>query len=403
MKVSLLFIALTLLFVSTREPRAVVEAADAGAAILPGNPLEGSQLFTDKGCLRCHSINGVGGVGGPDLGQGILKRSLLDIAGVMWNHSPGMAHLIEERHAARPLFKAPEMASLLSFLYYIGSLDNPGDAATGERLFREKQCQTCHALAGKGGKHGPALDNYSKYASPIHLSVGLWNRGKAMAGVMEALKISRPIFEKNDIADLLAYIRSIGGGVERIYARPGSPRNGEKLFAEKRCVECHSVTPQGDPTRANLRARLIKGSLMTIAGAMWNHGPKMWADMAQRGIAMSPLSTEEMSDIIGYLYFLQFIDPPGVAERGRIVFQEKRCGQCHAAPGRGGTVAADLTKAEKLATPLEVVTEMWNHATTMEETMLKQSVEWPVFRGGEMADLVAYLLSVRKDPNPQRK
>jgi hypothetical protein len=46
---------------------------------------------------------------------------------------------------------------------------------------------------------------------------------------------------------------------------------------------------------------------------------------------------------------------------------------------------------------------MWNHATTMEETMLKQFVEWPVFRGGEMADLVAYLLSVRKGPNPQRK
>src|SRR5512134_3227989 len=97
-KISLLFIALTLLFVSVREPRGVVEAADAGSAILPGNPLEGSQLFTDKGCLLCHAINGVGGAGGPDLGQGILKGSLLDIAGVMWNHSPGMAHVLEERH-----------------------------------------------------------------------------------------------------------------------------------------------------------------------------------------------------------------------------------------------------------------------------------------------------------------
>jgi len=135
-KISLLFISLTLFFVSVREPRALVEAAEAGSAILPGNPLEGSQLFTEKGCLRCHAINGVGGVGGPDLGQGILKRSLLDIAGVMWNHSPGMAHVIEERRAARPVFKAPEMASLISFLYYICSSDVPGDASTGERLFR---------------------------------------------------------------------------------------------------------------------------------------------------------------------------------------------------------------------------------------------------------------------------
>lgn len=395
MKISLLFIALTLLFVSVRQPRALVEAAESGSAILPGNPLDGSQLFAEKGCLRCHAINGVGGVGGPDLGQGILKRSLLDIAGVMWNHSPGMAHVIEERRVLRPVFKAPEMASLLSFLYYIGSLDVPGDAAAGERLFREKHCQTCHSLGGKGGKHGPALDGYSKYASPIYLTVGLWNRGKTMAGVMEALGISRPTFEKNNISDLFAYIRSFGRSVERIYAQPGSPRNGEKLFVQKRCIECHSVTPQGDPTRANLRARLIKGSLMTIAGAMWNHGPKMWGDMARRGITMSPLSTEEISDIIGYLYFLQFIDPPGVAGRGRVVFQEKRCGTCHGSPEKGTTQGADFAKNDKLKTQLEVVTEMWNHASTMEERMLKQSVEWPVFRGGEMADLVAYLISLR--------
>ena len=395
MKISLLFISLTLFFVSVREPRALVEAAEAGSAILPGNPLEGSQLFTEKGCLRCHAINGVGGVGGPDLGQGILKRSLLDIAGVMWNHSPGMAHVIEERRAARPVFKAPEMASLISFLYYIGSFDAPGDAATGERLFREKQCQTCHSLGGKGGKQGPALDSYTKYASPIYLSVGLWNRGKTMAGVMEAMGIARPTFERNNIPDLFAYIRSFGRSVERIYAQPGSPRNGERLFVAKRCVECHSVTPQGDPTRANLRTRLIKGSLMTISGAMWNHGPKMWADMARRGIPMSPLTTEEMSDIIGYLYFLQFIDPPGVAERGRIVFQEKRCGKCHLSPEKGVAPGADFAKSDKLKTQLEVVTEMWNHASTMEEKMLKESLEWPVFRGGEMADLMAYLTSLR--------
>jgi len=394
-KTRALFIVVALLLATGYEPGAVVKAAENGSAVLPGNPLEGSQLFSEKGCLRCHAINGVGGVGGPDLGQGILKRSLLDIAGVMWNHSPGMGHAIEERHGARPLFKAPEMASLLSFLYYIGSLEAPGDAVNGERLYRDKQCQTCHSLGGKGGKQGPALDSYSRYASPIYLSLGLWNRGKSMAGAMEAMGISRPTFEKNNIADIFAYIRSFARSVERVYAQPGSPRNGEKLFVEKRCIECHSVTPQGDPTRANLRARLIKGSLMTISGAMWNHGPKMWADMARRGIPPSSLSAGELSDIVGYLYFLQFIDPPGVAARGRAVFQEKRCGKCHVAPEKGAAQGLDFAKSDKLKTQLEVVTEMWNHASTMEERMLKESLEWPVFRGGEMADLVAYLISLR--------
>jgi len=394
-KIKALFAVLALMVIIDHEPRSSVSAAEVVSVVLPGNPLEGSQLFAEKGCLRCHSISGVGGVGGPDLGQSILKRSLLDIAGVMWNHSPGMAHLLEERHTARPVFKPAEMASLLSFLYYLGSLEPRGDPTAGARIFREKSCHVCHAINGKGGKHGPALDKYSRYASPIYLTVGLWNHGKAMAGVMQALGVPRPTFDRNDMPDLLAYIRSASGGVERIYVKPGSPRRGERLFLEKRCNECHSVGTRSDRTRANLRLKL-QGSFMTIAGSMWNHGPKMWADMYQRGIAISTFTTEEMSDLISYLYFLQFIDPPGVARRGRTVFQEKRCARCHASPVAGGVAGADIAKTEKLETQLEVVTEMWNHATAMEQKMLQESVEWPVFRGGEMADLIAYLLSLRQ-------
>ncbi|HXG52640.1 MAG TPA: c-type cytochrome [candidate division Zixibacteria bacterium] len=372
--------------------------AEVASPVLPGNPLEGSRLFAEKGCLRCHAINGVGGVGGPDLGQGILKRSLLDIAGVMWNHSPGMAHLLAERRAARPLFKPPEMASLLSFLYYIGSLDPPGDAAAGERVFREKSCRTCHSLGGKGGRYGPRLDGYARYASPIYLTVGLWNHGKAMAGIMQALGIPRPTFEKNDIVDLFAYIRSVGGSVERVYLQPGSPQRGEKLFSEKRCIQCHSVDGQGGRIGPNLRGRL-KGSLMRIAGAMWNHGPGMWKKMAERGIQVPSLTADEMSDLVSYLYFVQFVDAPGTAARGRVVFQEKKCANCHGSADRKRARAAvDLAKAETLATPLAVVTEMWNHASTMERKMLEEAVEWPVFRGREMADLIAYLLSLRATP-----
>jgi len=211
---------------------------------------------------------------------------------------------------------------------------------------------------------------------------------------MEALRIPRPTFEKNDIPDLLAYIRSVGGGVERIYVQPGNPQHGEKLFSVKRCSQCHSINHEGARVGPNLRARL-KGTLMTIAGAMWNHGPKMWAKMAERGIEVPSLTTDEMSDLISYLYFLQFIDPPGEAKRGGIVYQEKRCGKCHTLPGIAGTVAPDLARTERLKTQLDVVSEMWNHASTMEQKMLEASVEWPVFRGGEMADLIAYLLSLR--------
>jgi len=215
-----------------------------------------------------------------------------------------------------------------------------------------------------------------------------------MAVAMERLKVARPTFQGTDIADLLAYIRSAGGGTERVYIPPGKPKDGEALFTKKRCVECHSVRGHGGSVGPDLGLTL-KGSLMRIAGSMWNHGPQMWAKMAERGIGVPVLSTQEMSDLISYLYFLQFIDPPGDARRGLVVYKEKRCGTCHALRGVGEKVGPDLATVEKLDTSLDVITGMWNHAATMEEVMVGANVAWPVLQGGEMADLIAYLLQAR--------
>jgi mono/diheme cytochrome c family protein len=369
------------------------------SVLLPGDPLEGSRLFTGKGCIRCHSVHGVGGTRGPDLGRRVLNRPLLELAGDMWNHSPAMEHVFQERRVPRPRFEPGEMASLLSFLYYLGSLDPPGDAVVGARLFSQKECEICHSVGGKGGSVGPHLDKYSRYASPLFLTASLWNRGRPMAQAMERRNVPRPTFEGSDIANLLAYIRSAGGGTERVYMPPGKPKAGEALFTKKHCVECHSVRGHGGSIGPDL-GLILKGSLMRIAGAMWNHGPKMWTKMAERGIEVPALSTEEMSDLISYLYYLQFIDPPGDARRGLAVYRDKRCATCHSLRGVGGTAGPDFSKVERLDTPLDVVTGMWNHAARMEEMMLGANVAWPILKGGEMADLISYLFSVRRGQGP---
>lgn len=372
---------------------------EALSPLLPGGSLTGSRVFVEKGCLRCHAIHGEGGTAGPDLGRTALIRPLLDVAGNMWNHSPRMERAFEKQRVARPQLKAEEMASLLAFLYSLGSLDPPGDAAVGARLFRQKGCQSCHRLGEKGGSVGPALDKYSRYASPLYLSAALWNHGKAMAEKMRGRQVPRPTFEGNDIPDLLAYIRSAGDSTARVYAPPGNPKRGEELFTEKRCVECHSLRGHGGNVGPDLGIRL-KGSLMRIAGAMWNHGPKMWAKMAERGIDVPSLSEGEMSDLISYLYFFQFVDAPGDARRGWAVYKEKRCGACHVSAGAGKPMAPSLAEvAQKLQTPLDVVTEMWNHAGKEEKT-LEGNVAWPILKGGEMADLIAYILSVRGGAGP---
>ncbi len=73
---------------------------DAPFFQLPESPIEGGKLFMEKGCVNCHAIHGLGGVGGPDLGRVQAAWSFLDIAGVMWNHEPKMeAEFVKKQHA----------------------------------------------------------------------------------------------------------------------------------------------------------------------------------------------------------------------------------------------------------------------------------------------------------------
>lgn len=364
-------------------------------SLLPDSPLEGSRLFAGKGCLECHSVQSTGGRVGPDLGRGRMNRPLLEIAGVMWNHSPRMEHAFRERHIARPKFEAKEMATLLAFLYSLGSFEDPGDAAAGARLFRDKQCARCHQINGAGGRVGPALDRFAAYASPLYLTSALWNSGRKMSAKMKEMNIERPVFGGKDIADLLAFIRREGGGLERVYAQPGNPRRGEKLFAQKSCSSCHAINGQGGGFAPDL-GRELKGTLMQVAGAMWNHGPGMWARMNGRGVPVPKLTPEEAGDLISYLYFLQFIDPPGNPQRGLVVYREARCVTCHEAVAGGKRAAPSLTGGgDRFKSSLEIVASMWNHGAQMEQLMAEVNVAWPTLKGTEMADLIAYLFSAR--------
>jgi mono/diheme cytochrome c family protein len=49
--------------------KAKAKGAEEPAFFKPGNPKEGRQVFTSKGCIQCHSIRGEGARGGIDLGK----------------------------------------------------------------------------------------------------------------------------------------------------------------------------------------------------------------------------------------------------------------------------------------------------------------------------------------------
>jgi mono/diheme cytochrome c family protein len=365
---------------------------------LPLNPIEGSRVFSAKGCAGCHSIQGIGGQVGPDLGKGQTQRPLLDIAGALWNHSPQMTKALRDQQKARPEFTEAEMASVLSFLYYVGSFEKPGEPEVGERLFRGT-CSKCHTIEGVGGTVGPKLDDYSRYASLQFFTAGLWNKGAKMTAEMSKQGIERPVYDGRQIANVVAYLRTQRTSIDRQYSRPGNPREGEALFESKRCAECHPFKGRTG-VGPNLATRL-KGSLTHISGALWNHAPKMWAKMKERGVDLPTLSPEEAADLVTYLYFLQFRDSGGDPERGKVVFREAQCKSCHAGLTGSPAKAPNFVEGEaKFRSPVTITAAMWNHGGKMEKAMEERGLAWPVLRSGELADLVAFLASRPGSPGP---
>jgi mono/diheme cytochrome c family protein len=83
-----------------------------------------------------------------------------------------------------------------------------------------------------------------------------------------------------------------------------------------------------------------------------------------------------------------------------VVYRDKRCGSCHGPEAAKPVAPPFAAVAEKLKTPLGVITAMWNHAGRMSEIMVEENVAWPLLRGGEMADLVAHLLDAHGGPGP---
>lgn len=374
--------------------------AAAGAAGAPAadrgvpDPVEGSRLFVGKGCVTCHAVDGEGGKIGPDLGRISTGRTLLGMAAVMWNHSPRMTERIKEAKVARPKLTADEMANLFAFLNYTGYLGAPGDPKRGADLFRDRGCIRCHAVGGAGGTMGPGLDRLKRYISPIVLAAAMWNHGPQMQAMMQQAGIVRPKLSGEDIAHLLAYVRSAGrGGPEAaLYLLPGNPEAGRQVFQQKRCAACHGPEGAGG-VGPNFRRRRedFQGGLTQVAALMWNHGPAIWMKMNEMGIPVPSLTGQEMADLVAFLYSLPYFDEPGNRARGRVVFERKGCAACHGPSGRGGAGAPDLTKTLGAAPPIAIAAAMWNHGFAMEQVARARGMPWPDLEGRDLADVVAFL------------
>ena len=368
----------------------------AGAQPSPfftGDPISGRRIFVDHGCVRCHSIWGNGGTLGPDFALVGAGRSLQQLAGLFWNHTPRMIDTVRDEGLPWPLFSEEDLADIISYIYYVKLFDESGDPDAGERWFRQKRCVQCHTLGDIGGGTGPALDSYARYVAPIMLAAGMWNSGPAMRAAQSAQAVPITTFVGRELSDIHAYIRRASNLRERqiLLLEPPDPNVGQQLFVAKRCVRCHGTTGRGTQFGPDLRAATQRLKVSEIAGQLWNHSFQMAKAMRALGIAFPEFQGAEMADLISYLYYLRFYESEGDLLAGERVFNGKGCSNCHSDAG-DSAVGPALSESVAVLTPLGLATAMWNHAPAMYDLIALEW--WPRFEGEEMRDLSVYLRSL---------
>lgn len=87
--------------------------------LAPGNSIRGKQLFVNKGCVVCHSVNNAGGDSGPalDIDPSNRKIDVFGFAARMWKGAEEMVAL-QVREVGFPIeLNGQELAHLAYFLH----------------------------------------------------------------------------------------------------------------------------------------------------------------------------------------------------------------------------------------------------------------------------------------------
>lgn len=259
--------------------------------------------------------------------------------------------------------------------------DVTGDARRGEQIFLTERCVGCHRIHGRGGTLAPDLGTHiGRDFTPTIMATLMWNHAPEMWQAMKAQGFAPPDLSSEAAADLFAYFVSA-----RYFEKPGDAGRGKQVMVAKKCLECHGITQSiaaGAPPVSKWESL---ADPIVLAQQMWNHGAKMRQAYADRKLRWTPLTAQELTDMLVYLQNLPenralvtaFQFPP--SESGAALFQSKGCAGCHT-----GRLALDERLRNLSLTGIAVA--MWNHQGSMKQPPPNLSQE-------EMRQILGYIWS----------
>ncbi|SPH17698.1 hypothetical protein DEA8626_01224 [Defluviimonas aquaemixtae] len=92
---------------------------DIGLVLPPMDSERGKTAFMEKGCIVCHSINGVGGAIGPPLNATDMPvpMNAFEFAARMWRGAPAMVQMQEELFGEAIALNGEELADIVAFVH----------------------------------------------------------------------------------------------------------------------------------------------------------------------------------------------------------------------------------------------------------------------------------------------
>ncbi len=203
---------------------------------------------------------------------------------------------------------APEGDDELGYVVDLEDLDDPGNVAAGEALFR-LGCVSCHGPGGVGTPTGPSLVNAGAASAHFYLTTG---RMPHHGSPQEQAARKPPVYSPEEIEDLVAYVASLGDGlpIPEVDLGTGHLQEGGDLY-RAHCAACHSAAGAGGALSFGQNApSLEEATPVQIYEAMLI-GPGQMP-------AFGAFTEEEINSIVAYIGELQRLNDPGGMSLGRL-------------------------------------------------------------------------------------
>ncbi|MDO8462466.1 MAG: c-type cytochrome [Deltaproteobacteria bacterium] len=215
------------------------------------NYILGKQFFVEQGCIGCHNVQGLENM--PKAGPQLLKiKSKVDPQWMVdWIRNP-RDYLPHAKMPKIPLDidEPGQVEKVASYLMQNSqSFDFPkgkysgGSAERGEQLFTTVGCYACHNLTGKGGEHGPALDNIAAKTSADWIYNWIQDpKAFNPTARMPSLRLT-----SQEAADITAFLirkgtkKAVEEGLIESLENPENAKAGFLLISQYGCYGCHEI------------------------------------------------------------------------------------------------------------------------------------------------------------------